>query len=372
MAFRVDFAGPGSLQQPERLPDGRIRADGIITRTGVFVYRDSEGGERREYRPPEEVFDEESLRSFQLAPLTSDHPAEMLSIENVRKHRIGQVGETVKRDGEHIAAHMVIEDADTIRRLEQGKDQLSAGYTADIDDKPGVTPGGERYDAVQRNIRANHVAIVDVARAGPSARIRMDDGAVMVADKPAAQVRRDEVRMTTKVRIDGVDFEVPETAAQAIQRQQEKHDAAVAEATSRADKLEAERDSEKARADKAEQARKDAEDGIAEKVSQRLEVITKATRLASKLDASELARMDSDRAIQERALKEANIEIPEGKPDAYVEARFDGALEDAPVAALATVREGAEAPRTDANDSPAITAYEQMVARNRGLAAKEA
>jgi len=51
---------------------------------------------------------------------------------------------------------------------------LSMGYTTDIDWTAGVTPKGEAYDGVQRNIRANHLAFVPQARGGE--KLRFGDG----------------------------------------------------------------------------------------------------------------------------------------------------------------------------------------------------
>jgi hypothetical protein len=59
--------------------------------------------------------------------------------------------------------------------MESGKTQVSNGYTCDTLEKP---PASTRctapYDAIQKNIRGNHVAIVDRARAGVTAQARMD------------------------------------------------------------------------------------------------------------------------------------------------------------------------------------------------------
>ncbi|WP_303045626.1 DUF2213 domain-containing protein, partial [Turicimonas muris] len=37
---------------------------------------------------------------------------------------------------------------------------------------PGVTEAGEKYDYVQRQIRANHLALVETGRAGPEVKVR--------------------------------------------------------------------------------------------------------------------------------------------------------------------------------------------------------
>lgn len=167
--FREDFS---ELRPAERLADGRLRADAFLTRTGIFTYRDG-NGERREYRPPDEVFKADALASFRDAVVTDDHPADLVSADNARFLAVGFVSGAPRRDGDHVAATLVVNDAATIAKMERGKQQLSCGYTCEIDRTPGIV-NGERYDAVQRNIVGNHVAIVDVGRAGPTVRVRMD------------------------------------------------------------------------------------------------------------------------------------------------------------------------------------------------------
>jgi hypothetical protein len=83
------------------------------------------------------------------------------------------VSEVVTPDGDKVRASLMITDSATIEALEAGKSELSCGYTADVEFTPGLW-NGQPYDAVQRNIRGNHVALVDAGRAGPACAIRMD------------------------------------------------------------------------------------------------------------------------------------------------------------------------------------------------------
>lgn len=169
------------------MADGRLRVDGHLTRSGVFVYRNPDGTQRREYRPPAEVFHADSLSSFAMLPVTNDHPDGLLSAANIRQHAVGWTGETVRQDDDHVAAPLMIVDAGVIGAVESGKQELSCGYECDLKETPGMTPDGQRYDAVQTNIRGNHVAIVAVGRAGSSARMRMD-AAVMDAEWSTAYI----------------------------------------------------------------------------------------------------------------------------------------------------------------------------------------
>lgn len=169
--LRVDKASP--LSKPVRLPNGFVRAEGYLTRSGIFVYRDGQGKTVRELRPPEEVMHADSLASFGLMPVTNEHPSELLTADNAKQYAVGSVSESVVPEGDKVRAVLMITDASAIEALDAGKSELSCGYTADVVQEAGVWQG-QPYDAVQRNIRGNHVALVDAGRAGPACAIRMD------------------------------------------------------------------------------------------------------------------------------------------------------------------------------------------------------
>lgn len=184
---RVDVSG--ALRPAKRMPDGRLRVDALLARTGVQRYLMSDGTVRREYRPPDEVFDAASLATFEGATVTDDHPPGMVTPANARSFARGAVLGVPTRDGAHVAASLVINDADLISKMEAGKLQVSCGYQCELDMTPGTSPDGEQYDAVQRRIVGNHVAIVDQGRAG-SARVRMDGMAVEVTDADLSAAQR--------------------------------------------------------------------------------------------------------------------------------------------------------------------------------------
>ena len=169
--LRYDKASP--LSKPVRLPNGFVRAEGYLTRSGIFVYRDAQGKTVRELRPPEEVMHADSLASFGLMPVTNEHPSELLTADNAKQYAVGSVSESVVPEGDKVRAVLMITDASAIEALDAGKSELSCGYTADVVQEAGVWQG-QPYDAIQRNIRGNHVALVDAGRAGPACSIRMD------------------------------------------------------------------------------------------------------------------------------------------------------------------------------------------------------
>ena len=102
---------------------------------------------------------------------------------------------------------LLVKAKDAIEELQAGKVQLSNGYTFELDMTPGQTADGRTYDGVQRNIRGNHVALVDAARCGSACRIA--DSQPNLEGNTMADAKR-------KVTVDGIPLEVEDTAAGVI------------------------------------------------------------------------------------------------------------------------------------------------------------
>jgi hypothetical protein len=379
MAIRFDR---GELQKPVKQSNGWLRVDGYLTRTGIFEYLQPDGTKRREYRPPEEVFKEDSLETFAMVPVTDTHPPVMLDAGNTTQFARGAVSDTVKRDGDKVRASLLITDAALVAKLE-AKDatQVSCGYICDVEDTPGEFQG-QKYDSIQRNIRGNHVAIVPHGRAGAEVRVRMDGSATMdpgacekcggMADKcdaatkccdacthPAAKAdgadrvyrvknsgandldttneahgAQGQVPMS-KIRIDGVDYDPStEAFAQALAKRDEKIAADMAalkssltEATAKADKAEGRADAAAEALKKAEADLKELPAKVRSDMAARAELDARARVILGKD-----AKLDSVSPLEVRKMVLAKLS-PElkldGRSEAYVEARFDAALEAA-------------------------------------------
>lgn len=153
--------------------EGFIRVPGRASRTGIQTYLASElgldGNPNRLvniYRPADEVFNVDSLKSFLGIDLTDDHPTDLVNPDNYSHTSVGVVISEGRQDGEHVIVDMIIKSRDAIRAVESGKAQLSVGYKATYDRAPGVTPDGVEYEFVQRDIKCNHLAICYRGRAG--------------------------------------------------------------------------------------------------------------------------------------------------------------------------------------------------------------
>ena len=151
--------------------EGYLRDKPILTSTGIFEYMNADGSIRRELRPPEEVFDPKSLASFKGKPVCFTHDNGLLDKDNVGQAQVGTILSEGERDGNDVRAEIIIYDTDELKRCHMR--ELSLGYSLDIDETPG-TWNGERYDAIQRNIFVNHLAVVKDARAGEQARLNLD------------------------------------------------------------------------------------------------------------------------------------------------------------------------------------------------------
>jgi uncharacterized protein len=162
----------------EYTDEGFLRVPGNVARTGIQDYLASELGLDgnpsrliRVYRPAEEVFAADSLATYNAADMTNNHPKGLVTAATYKSLAVGVVASAGRQDGDFVQCDLIIKDAGAIDAINSGKCELSAGYTAIYDESPGVTPEGEPYDYVQREIRINHVAIVDRARAGALARV---------------------------------------------------------------------------------------------------------------------------------------------------------------------------------------------------------
>ncbi|MGL5199348.1 MAG: DUF2213 domain-containing protein, partial [Aeromonas veronii] len=119
----------------------------------------------RLYRDPEELA--KGAGTFNNLPILNKHIP--VTVDAPQKDNVvGSIGSDVAFDAPYLQASLCIWDAAAIAGVESEKQcELSCGYRYDPDMTPGTTSDGEAYDGVMRNIRGNHLALVEVGRAGP-------------------------------------------------------------------------------------------------------------------------------------------------------------------------------------------------------------
>lgn len=151
--------------------EGYLVDNPIVTRMGIFEYHNPDGTVRRELRLPEHIFNEDSLASYEGKPIIVTHDGGFIDRDNVEQEQIGTILSKGYQDGENVRCKIVIHNTEAMERC--GLRELSLGYTLDLDFTPGEWQG-QPYDAVQTNIRVNHLALVRNARAGGQARLNID------------------------------------------------------------------------------------------------------------------------------------------------------------------------------------------------------
>jgi hypothetical protein len=186
-------------------PGGAWDCAGVAARDGVQVYDNEQGQPVREARPRSEVMRPESLATLRACVLTLQHPGDgqdddagvgEVTAENARALWHGHVIEALADTPTPglVMTWQRLATAEVHAATAAGTVELSCGYEAVLRDprdpevahlvaelgpEPFVTHGGERYDLLQTQIRYNHLAVVDLARAGHIARLRLDGRAAM-------------------------------------------------------------------------------------------------------------------------------------------------------------------------------------------------
>jgi hypothetical protein len=308
---------------------GFVDVPAFVTRTGVLTYRRADGTVIRELRHPDEVFKPESLETLRGAPVTVGHPGgglEWVGPVNAHQHEVGVVSEG-KREGNFVDARLSVRRADAIGKI-QSKElvEVSAAYDSDVVVEAGVYDG-EKYDQRQTNITYNHVALLPPGkgRAGPDVRMRADSAdAVLVLDgvtapsdgsTASADLKQDSgapapvggTMATRKLRVDGVEYELPETAADVLEK------AVTA------------RDEHKKRADSAEAVRDQLKADLAKATDPKTVSALVTARVALERDAAKV--LGADKRFDGKTDREVHCEVlAVSSPEFKTESRSDDAL----------------------------------------------
>lgn len=115
-------------------------------------------------RDPDEL--EKSAESFKGKPILLKHYGTLASDDHPHDITVGSIGSQVTWNAPYLDADLNIWDDKAVVGIESKKQtELSCGYHYDADMTAGEYEGTP-YDGIMRNIRGNHLALVDVGRAG--------------------------------------------------------------------------------------------------------------------------------------------------------------------------------------------------------------
>jgi len=135
--------------------DGLLVKDAIICQAMVLDYQG-----KKILKSPEALAD--SMPTMQRMMITDEHPRSRV-IMDVSEIKGRVLPETVRLNNNVATGDLLITDKVLADEIRKGKRDLSPGYYADIIEEPG-TFNNEPYQAVQKKVLYDHLAVVKVGR----------------------------------------------------------------------------------------------------------------------------------------------------------------------------------------------------------------
>jgi uncharacterized protein len=143
------------------------------------------------YRSEDELSDPECIASFKLLPFTNEHAMLGSSDEGLmpaeKKGVHGTTGEDIYFEFPYLKGNLKVYSETLANLIEDGKEELSIGYRCKYVPENG-TYDGKPYEFVQRELRGNHIALVDEGRSGHDVRVldhfkfTLDSGVLTMRD----------------------------------------------------------------------------------------------------------------------------------------------------------------------------------------------
>lgn len=247
--------------------------DNPLSKVGVFAYRGIGGDPDKiyqVYRPEEELSNAETIESFKLIPWVDDHtmlgnqeagltPAEYKGVNGV-------IGEDVYFKDGVLYGNIKVFAENMKDLIAAGKRELSAGYRCAYEMVSG-TFNDQPYDAIQRNIRGNHLALVDQGRMGPDVAvldrltITFDTKELFMAEETKKDEKKDGMDARMSKALDWIESKMAKDAAEEEEmKKKEAKDASEAEAKDAEEKEKEKKDAEDKAAKDAEETKKDGMD----------------------------------------------------------------------------------------------------------------
>lgn len=341
---RYDYIPQTSKTEITR--EGFLKVYARAARVGVLSYRQADGSIVRELVPPEELFQKDSMESLAMKPVTNNHPLSLLDSESAQAHTVGMTGENVKKDSDKFLEVLtVITDSKTIKDADGGKVEVSPGYVCELEWTPGKFDGQE-YDAIQRNRRYNHLAIVKKGRNGPEVKLRLDadDGVSIELNKP-----KEGKKKMPQIKIGGKRFDVSDEVKAAMDEAKDMEEEAEEEEEKKKKKdakkkedaaeylesehktaletLQAKLDGAESELKKLKEARTDSAAPKGEALRNAVAARIKLERVAASVGVEkydELSDSDLKKAVIMLDSPESKLD---GKSEEYIDARYDVASE---------------------------------------------
>lgn len=306
----------------------------------VQKYIKSDGSEEMEAKLPEEILSDSTVSSANSKPVTDGHHG-LVTKDNSHDLMKGFTASNGHVEGNMLYNDITITDPNLISQIKSGdKRELSIGFETQMDPTSG-TYNGTKYDAVQRNIRINHVAVVPKGRAGHEVRL-IGDSAEAVEQVEPSEEKGNQME-TRVVRADGQNITVAADDVEKITKLDADNSAKakqIADLDAQIKKLQAEKaklqgdadasakkaDEAQAKADSLEADNKKIKEEFdkykADGVDKKLELIDKVKSFVGD-EYDYHGKSDRDMKIDAvKAIKGDSVDFTD-KSDTYVQAAFD-------------------------------------------------
>ncbi len=313
---------------------GFMHINGVIARTGIQEYLGMELGDTENpmkvynvYRPKEEVLNPKSLDTYINATVTDEHPKSFVTADNIMQLQKGSSAnyEVFSKDGiDYVRAKLVITDKDLIKKIQDGKVEISAGYSQNLVKEDGEFMGTP-YQYKQTDIKINHIAIVDSGRCGDGCKI---------GDKKYAKINdenQNKEKTMAKLRIGDAEVEVSDTVLDYVTKLKNKAtdaEKSIEELDEEIEKLKAEKDMLMKEEEDEESESKDGESEDEEEESKEEEIAKLVDAKVELLTFAKNAKVEIKSTDSVKDMKKAIIAAKTGlnmadKSRAYINAAFD-------------------------------------------------
>lgn len=258
----------------------------------------------RLWRHPDEL--RKAAKTFNNIPVLSKHIPDFPT-DPPNEFRVGVTHSNAEFDGTYLTVGMSIWDNSAIAGIESGEQrELSASYKYVADMTPGVTPDGEPYDGVMRDIFGNHEALVPDGRAGPD---------VLVADSLPPELnhmrkhKAEAIRATLKPLLaQDADLEAEVRKALLDLDEAEKKD--------EEENKTADEEDDKVSKTAMDSAIRLAADSATKKAAENFRKIREAEQVVRPL-IGDVVAMDSAEDVYRTALEQSGVDIAGVHPSAY-------------------------------------------------------
>ena len=295
-----------------------------ISKVGVFEYLGSSIGAEdpdriyKVYRPADELSNKETLDSFKLVPLIDDH--EMLGTDATpaeNKGVQGTTGEDIYFENDTLYGNLKVYSDVLNNLIENGKKDLSLGYKCKYKFETGSFDG-QVYDAIQTELRGNHIALVENGRMGKevsvcdSAIITFDNNdLITTGDKPIMDEELKKMLSELTAKVDALSEkikveEVVEDTEEVVEDTKEAEDKEVVEDTEAEEKKSLDMEEEKK---KVAQDAMDAKIALKEEFKSRDKLASEISKVVGSFD-----HLDMDfRDVVDYGLKKLDIKADKGQ-----------------------------------------------------------